>query len=241
MKILPGVEIVDLGLYFEKEKILAVTDFHLGYEAALAEQGVFVPRHQTAVTIARLEKMFNKLENNRLKTETIVILGDIRHEFGHLTRWEIRDVTAVISLMKKHSKKIILLKGNHDTIKMYIERMVEVKNELVINNILFLHGDKLPTGLAKQLKHVIIGHEHPAIKISDGVASETVKCFLKGKWKHKDLIVIPSFNILTEGTNMLSEKLLSPFLKQKLDNFEAYAVTDDGILAFGKLKSLKSS
>ncbi|MBI2041047.1 MAG: metallophosphoesterase [DPANN group archaeon] len=246
MKILQGVEIVDLGLYFAKEKILAMTDFHIGYETALINRGFLLPRHQLASTMARLQGIFDRLKKSKCGLDIVVILGDLRHEFGYLGRQEIRDITAVINLIKKYAKRVIILKGNHDTMYKYIENLAEVKTMLAVRDILFLHGDKIPkTAKLKNIKTIVIGHEHPAITISDGFASaERVKCFLKGKWSGRDLIVLPSFNLLTEGTNVLSEKLLSPFLKKqagRLLDFEAYAVVADGeILKFGNLKNLKN-
>lgn len=240
MEILPGVEIVDLGLYFVKEKILAVTDFHFGYENAMIAQGILLPRHQLADTLARLRGIFGRLKNNKQKIDKIIILGDIRHEFGYLGRQEIRDVTAAIDLMKSNSKKVVILKGNHDTMHKYIENLAEVKTEFAAKGILFLHGDKIPE--KKKLngvKLIVIGHEHPAITISDNFASERVKCFLKGKWSGLNLIIMPSFNLMTEGTDVLSEKLLSPFLKN-LSGFEAYAVAGGEILKFGSIKNLKN-
>ncbi len=239
MEISDSIEIIDLGLYFKKEKILALTDFHIGYENALVAQGVLVPRHQLASTLERLQGIFSGLEKDGREIKKIVILGDLRHEFGYLGRQEIRDVAVLINFMKKYSEKIILLKGNHDTMHKYIENLAEVKTELASGGVLFLHGDKIPDRKKlKGVKLIIIGHEHPAVKISDGVASERVKCFLKGKWSGLDLIILPSFNLMTEGTDVLSEKLLSPFLKN-LAGFEAYAVAGGEILKFGNLKNLK--
>ncbi|MBI4095623.1 MAG: metallophosphoesterase [DPANN group archaeon] len=238
MNILRGVEIVDLGLYFAKEKILALTDFHIGYETALISKGVLLPRHQLADTLARLQGIFDRLKKSKCGLDRVVILGDIRHEFGYLGRQEIRDVTAIIDFIKTKCKSIIVLKGNHDTMYKYIEKLAEVKKELAVKNILFLHGDEIPKKeKIKGASLIVIGHEHPAITISDSVSSERVKCFLKGKWSGRDLVVLPSFNLLAEGTNVLSEKLLSPFLKD-INSFEIYAVADN-ILKFGKIKNLK--
>ena len=86
---------------------------------------------------------------------------------------------------------------------------------------------------------MIIGHEHPAIGLRDKGRVEKYKCFFKGKYKDKILIVIPSFNMLTEGTDILKEKLLSPFLQQKLDDFEIFIVGKE-VLYFGKVKNLIS-
>ena len=239
MKISEGIEIVDLGLYFRKEKILAVSDFHLGYEAELRKKGVFIPAHQFADTRKRLEDMFAKLKTHNYKLKTIVITGDLRHEFGGVSRQEFLDVKEIIGFMKQHAEKVILLKGNHETMHKYIKKFVGVKNYFATKNILFLHGDKIPENkkfLGRNI--IIIGHEHPAIRLSDAVASEKVKCFLKGSWKGKTLVVLPSFNLITEGTDVLSEKLLSPFLKNVKD-FEVFAVPEQNkIMYFGKINGL---
>ena len=89
-----------------------------------------------------------------------------------------------------------------------------------------------------KIKTVIIGHEHPAINLKDGPRSEKYKCFLKGKFKSYDLIVQPSFTPLIEGTDILAEDLLSPFLKKNLYDFQVFIVGDK-VYDFGKIKKLR--
>ena len=60
---------------------------------------------------------------------------------------------------------------------------------------------------------------------------EKFKCFLKGKYKNKLLIVQPSFNLLTIGTDILKQRLQSPFLKD-IKDFEVFIV-EDKIYDFG--------
>ncbi len=69
------------------------------------------------------------------------------------------------------------------------------------------------------------------------VRTETYKCFLVWTFKGKTLIAMPSFNLVTEGTDVLKEQLLSPFLHQDLKNFDVY-VAADRTYPFGKLKNL---
>ncbi len=83
-----------------------------------------------------------------------------------------------------------------------------------------------------------MGHEHPAISIKDGPRTEIFKCFLAGKWKKYNLIAQPSFNLVTEGTDILKEKILSPLLKQNLRNFDVFVVADK-VYNFGKLRNLR--
>ena len=101
-----------------------------------------------------------------------------------------------------------------------------------------IHGDKIPNkNLLKDVSTIIIGHEHSAVSVKEGPRVETFKAYLVGKWKKYNLIVQPSFNLVTEGTDVIKEKLLSPFLKGNLKNFNAIIVADK-LYEFGKLKGL---
>ena len=91
----------------------------------------------------------------------------------------------------------------------------------------------------KKIKILIIGHEHPAISIREGLRKETYKCFLLGRWKDKKLIVMPSFFTLYEGSDIKKEELLSPYLNEKsIKNFEVFVVADK-IYRFGKVKDIR--
>jgi hypothetical protein len=84
-----------------------------------------------------------------------------------------------------------------------------------------------------------MGHEHPAITLREKAKTEKFKCFLKGKFKASTLIVQPSMNPLTEGTDVTKEQVLSPLIS-KIPNFEVYIVNDKTheVLPFGKIKNL---
>ena len=86
----------------------------------------------------------------------------------------------------------------------------------------------------------MIGHEHPAISLRDGPRVETVKCFLVGKSKGKTIIVLPSFNLVHEGTDVLKEMRLGPILPKDIKKFDVYIVSDN-VYHFGKIKKLMSA
>jgi len=270
MKLIKDIEIIDLAIYLKKENILVLADTHIGYEEALNKQGVLIPRFQFKEIIIRLARILAQLEKNcsgaceghkvKLKAQSdmapplkkeskcnkkkllkkIIINGDVKHEFGRISDQEWRHTLKLLDFLKKYTKEIILIKGNHDKILGPIaeKRNVKVKDHIKINSTLIIHGDKLPTNTQlKDIKTIIIGHEHPAIGLREDQRVETFKSFLKGKYKKLNLIVQPSFNLVTEGTDLTKEKLLSPFLKQDLSNFEAYLVSDK-IYKFGKLKNI---
>ncbi len=261
MKILPNIEIVDLALYFNS--ILVIADVHIGYEEALNKQGILVPRLQFEEMVKRMEGIFDTLKGKRI--ERIVVNGDLKHEFGTISEQEWRNTLKFLDLLAKHCNEIILIKGNHDTILGPIakKRNVKVLDYVLIeplteklnnekpsilkktikkhnkNKILIAHGNKiLDKELLREVSIIIIGHEHPAVSLKEGPRVEQFKCFLKGKYKGKNLIVQPSFNTIVEGTDILRDEILSPFLQQNLDNFEVYIV-EDKVYHFGKLKNLR--
>jgi len=237
MNILPNVKIIGLTLFLEKQKILVMADSHIGNEEALNKQGILIPRLQFKEILKQLEPVFKKV-----KPEMIVMLGDIKHEFGTISRQEWRDTLNLFDYLISKTGKVVLIKGNHDTIlgPLAEKKDLAVRDSFFVDNILFCHGHKLldeKSEAFKKAKTIIIGHEHPAIGLRDGPRVEKYKCFLLGKFKGKKLIVMPSFNFVTEGTDVLQEKLLSPFI-ENIHDFEVFVVGDK-VYKFGKINKLK--
>ena len=231
MEIADNIKIIDLALYINK-KILVISDTHIGYEEALNKQGILVPRLHFKDLVKRLEKILS-----RTKPKVIVINGDIKHEFSKISEQEWRETLKVVELLAKNCDELFLIKGNHDTVLGPIakKRNIKLMDKYITEDIIILHGDMVPKVIKE--KTIIIGHEHPAVSIQTKTRKEKYKCFLKGSFKGKTLIVMPSFNLLTEGTDIKEERTLSPFLKQDLSDFEVYIVGDK-LYNFGKLKNL---
>ena len=233
MEISKGLEIIDAALWLKKEKILIINDLHLGYEEALHRKGIFVPKFQLEEIIKNMNSIFKKIN-----PKAIIINGDLKHEFGTVLRQEWKEVLKFLDFLLQKKIEIIIIKGNHDPILPFIaeKRGIKVVPEFMIQDTLVVHGDKLAKTKAKR---IIIGHEHPAITLREGSKWEKYKCFLKGKWKRRELIAVPSFNPLLEGSDILKEQLLSPFL-QDIKNFQVYIISKGEIFEFGKVKSFKS-
>jgi putative SbcD/Mre11-related phosphoesterase len=251
MNILPDIKIIGLTLYLEKQKILVISDTHIGYEEALNKQGILIPRLQFKEILKNLEPVFSEV-----KPDTIVLLGDIKHEFGTISRQEWQDTLNLLDYLISKAGKVILIKGNHDTIlgPLAGKKGLAVREHFLAGEFLFLHGHKLideKSESFRKAKVIIIGHEHPAIGLRDGPRAEKYKCFLLGKYKGdekgalkgkilgkaKKLIVMPSFNFVTEGTDVLQEKLLSPFI-ENIYGFEAFVVGDK-TYKFGKIEKFR--
>lgn len=207
----------------------------MGYEEALNKQGVLIPRNQYPLTSERLQ---NFLEDE--KFDKIIINGDVKHEFGSISETEWRHTLRIIDYLAGKCNNLLLVKGNHDTTLGPIarKRNIEVVDYYRCGDVLVTHGHYVPDeAYSDDLNYIVIGHEHPAVALMDYPRVEKFKCFLQGKWKNKELLVHPSFNLVHEGSDVLKEKLLSPFLG-KMDDFRVFVVGGD-VLDFGKIKELK--
>jgi len=228
MEVLPNIEIIDLGLWLKEEKILIVGDFHLGYEEMLKEKGMLLPRFQLKDVLERLEGILGKV-----KPEKIIINGDLKHEFGKVLNQEWRDVLKLVDFLLENCGELILVRGNHDLFLGPIarKREISVVEDYLAGDIFICHGNEIKETSAKV---VVIGHEHPAISLREEGKVEKYKCFLVDK--EKKLIVMPSFNLLFEGTDVTKEKVLSPYLKD-VSKFSVYIIGEK-VYEFGKVKDL---
>jgi putative SbcD/Mre11-related phosphoesterase len=238
-EIIKGIEIIDLALYLKEEKVLVLADLHIGYEEALVKQGVLIPKHHFKDLVKRVEGIFDALKKLKREVKVVVINGDLKHEFGTISDEEWRNTLKMIDYLSRKCERIVLVRGNHDTILGPIadKRKVLLVNEFLDGDKMIVHGDK-EVDVPAPVKTVIIGHDHPAIGLDMELRHEVYKCFLVGKWKRKNLIVLPSLNPVTEGTDVLQEKLLSPFLHKDLGGFDVFIVADK-VYEFGKVKKLK--
>lgn len=235
-ELMPGIRAIDAALWLEKQKTLVIGDVHLGYEDELNQRGILVPQFQFPLIQAKLEGILAQVQ-----PETIVINGDLKHEFGEISQQEWRETMAVLSLLGKHSKRLVIVKGNHDTILGPIahKQGLQIVDGYLAGDVYITHGHEVPENAEfKSAKTVVIGHQHPAIVLKEGGSSEKVKCFLVGRLGRKRLIVMPSLCLVTEGADVRSEtpEEHSPFLHD-LGDFDVWVVADE-LLHFGKLRDI---
>lgn len=218
---------------------ILLADPHIGYEEALNKQGILVPRFQLGEELAKLRQLA-KLTKIKGKFELAIINGDIKHEFGKSQEW--KDMLRFLDALSKLAGRVILVRGNHDTIlgPIAARKGIELVDHLSIDDVYVTHGHKLPRGrLPAKVKTVLIGHVHPALALREGQRVERYKCWLVGSWRRKQLIVQPSFFTVMEGSDVLKEQGLSPFLQNtRLGSFRAIAIEKERLYDFGKLGRL---
>jgi len=233
-------------LFFPKERVLVVGDLHLGYEEALRQRGLEIPINQFKEVTEELEKTIENIRARYGKIEEIIFLGDIKHHFNYLAT-EREGLRRLISFLRKfgiEENHVIFIRGNHEK----NEKNGKYCDFYILKDIVFVHGHKDFLELYdKKINLIIMGHIHPTVTLSDEmkVKVEKFKCFLVGRHKNKDFVVLPSFISLTEGVNVgefdENERDFSIVPQSELMNFDVYVASEPGeeALCFGKLKSIK--
>lgn len=234
MEISTGIRIYGKSLLIGKS--LIISDVHIGHEEAMNRKGILIPRFQFKDIEKEILLLIQKTQ-----PEEFIITGDLKHEFGSILDTEWRNVLSLFDKILTNCSRIILIKGNHDIMLGPIMRKakITISPHYFIGKTLLLHGDVVPDkDLLSKCEVIVIGHEHASVALIKDNRKESFKCFAKGKYKNKTLIVMPSFNPLTIGTDLLHGKALSPLLKQPLGNFEIFVPNGNEVLYFGKIRDL---
>lgn len=232
-------------LFFPDKGILAVGDLHLGYEYQLQQSGILVPETQIKEIKDELKDVFNEIKKRKLKLKKIIFIGDIKHSFAY--EWKEKNYfNDILKFLREYidDKNIILIKGNHDTIDYSFSDRLQ--DYYIKDDIAFIHGHELfPEVFDKKIKIIVMGHLHPSIILTDKsqIKKEKYKCFLVGKFKNKEIIILPSFLETIEGTTINSleyeyEDYFSIIPKKNLMNFDVYIVGENESYHFGKIKNL---
>jgi putative SbcD/Mre11-related phosphoesterase len=172
----------------------------------------------------------------------IVLLGDVKHNFGENLRQEWSDALGLFDyFFERGVKEILVCRGNHDNFLKTIagKRNVIVEDYFILGEYCFLHGDRdFAKIYDKEIKCWIIGHAHPAVKLTDKTKVEKYRCFLCGRYMGKNIIVVPSFVEANEGSDPreYENKLAWDF---DFEKFEVLVVGENlEVLKFGKLGKL---
>lgn len=223
---LPGIDTV------------AVADLHLGLEASMTSKGYYVPEFQLETLKGDLETLKQETEASRL-----VINGDLKTQYS-TSYSEKQEVEEFLEKASTLFEEVVVVLGNHDT---YIRNAVEDHGLRPLESfsrdgVLFVHGHE---EVEEDAELVVIGHEHPAIVLEDGVGtSEKVPCMLHGELEEFEVLVLPAFSEIAQGTeiNQLAPgERLSPVLQgENLSEFKVTAISrEGGVFDFGTLSNLQ--
>ncbi len=222
----------DHALYLKKSEAVVIADLHLGYEGALHEEGVSIPRFQKGVMIERIERILERYSPKRM-----IINGDFKHEFSKNLVQEWDDVNDVLNLLTDEVD-IELVRGNHDNYLLTIlaKKGLGMVERTESQGMIITHGHKDVTWKGT----LIIGHEHPSLLLRDEIGASVKRpCFLvSGR-----VIVLPAFSPLAMGTNVASMHFTSPALAC-LDAHKTRVIAIDeelGLMDFQTLGDLQGT
>lgn len=167
-------------VFWPGQKMLLVSDVHLGKVTHFRKHGVAIPENSVSRNFKRLEEVFAHFE-----PETIVFLGDLFHSKKN-SEWHLFE-----KLVLKTDRKMILVAGNHDVIdpKHYADLNVKVCSEYLIGKFLLTHHPEIREGFFN-----FSGHIHPGVKLHGlGRQSLQLPCF----FQKPNQMILPAFGEFT--------------------------------------------
>lgn len=179
------------AIYWEREKMLIISDLHIGKSAHFRKFGIPVPGTVGYTDLQRLSALISEFNPMHL-----LVTGDMFHNKIN------SDVSAFLAWRKNYPLlKILLIKGNHDALKDEEYEALDIvvhHNEMLLAPFRFIH-DK-PKVFDEYFN--ISGHIHPGVVIY-GKARQQLKfpCF----YFSEHCAVLPAFSVFT-GLQLLRPK-----------------------------------
>jgi len=213
-------------------KVAIISDLHVGLESALEAQGLHLPHIQTDTMMASLQRIIE-----RYRPQQFIILGDLKHEFSKNLTQEWSEVQKLLGILQEMGK-VVVIKGNHDNYLATIAAKlgIDLVEQYELDGVTFSHGH-----LSTDSRPLVIGHEHPSIRLFDPVgACIKMPCYIH--LPKEQILIVPAFSPLASGTDFTgasSGSVMSPVLRSAdLSNARAYAISEIGLLSLGELRGL---
>lgn len=212
-------------LVHPKEKILILSDIHIGYYSSFRDQGSYLPMYDIVLLEEAIESLLEDYNGYHW-----IIAGDIKHNHAKLlSEAEEKELVNIVEAITEHNT-LTLIKGNHDR---GLDKLItdlhlscSLTTSYTFRNITITHNTELFDQQSE--KHTIIGHIHPIISLEH----------LKGSFVPifaitDDLLILPAFNYVAGGYNI--KKL---YLKEeKRKNYTIYAIGKQ-VYGLGQLEKL---
>ncbi|MGC8936460.1 MAG: metallophosphoesterase [Candidatus Methanomethylicaceae archaeon] len=233
------------ALFLKGQRTLVITDLHIGYESSLKERGIYIPQNSYPQMRSTIDHLLRSTG-----ARTLIMLGDVKHEFGKPSAQEWVEVKDLLSFLSNCGVDVHVVRGNHDNYIISILNKMNVPLHdpfMVMDDFLLLHGHK-EVDIPEDAKVVLMGHEHPAVSSKDLSGSRyKFKCFLVGrlgKGKQR-LVVLPSISPLSLGVGINEtpkEGLLSPLLRSvDVDSLTPVVVEEQvGVFRFPQVGLMRS-
>ncbi|PPD15925.1 MAG: hypothetical protein CTY25_04320 [Methylobacterium sp.] len=165
--------------FLPDEGALVVADLHLEKSAAFARFGQMLPPYDSLATLQRLEAAVN-----RLRPERLVLLGDSFHRADLLP---LSGSAAALTLARLAGRlRLTWITGNHDP-----QHPATLPGESLAH--LDLGDVRLRHEPEADGRPEIVGHLHPAARLSTRAGLQRRRCFLASG----ERLLMPAFGCLT--------------------------------------------
>lgn len=188
------------ALFLAEQRVLCVADLHFGYHWAHRQSGQMMPLvpDDSAQRLGDLCRDYHP--------ERLAILGDIIH--AHVVSPQPQaELTEFLGRVCSLTR-VELIAGNHD--RAWIKAAgpeLQWHSKLRVGNHLLTHGD---VSEPESSSVIVMGHEHPAIHLGDGVKGAKFPCFVCGPGH----IILPAFSRWAAGTDIRRNVFMSPIARE---------------------------
>jgi putative SbcD/Mre11-related phosphoesterase len=162
-----------------RERVLAISDLHIGYELELAKKGFRVPS-QTPLMLNRLRFLLDLTGARRL-----LVLGDVKHKVPGVQGQEWSETPRFFESLMDLVDDIIIVKGNHDAeLEPLLPRGIRVYGaygtKILGGYVAAQHGHAWPSPRLLSCPLFLMGHHHPVARLGEN--GERIPVWLVGKW-----------------------------------------------------------
>lgn len=183
------IEYAERALYLPEFETLVISDLHAGAEES---ENVQIPLGEREYLREHLLTLLSWYTPS-----TLVIAGDVMHEFGRRTDSTVGTVKSIVQTGVETGCDVIIVRGNHDPMLDTVDLPeATVADEWMLGDgaALIVHGHEPPTTKADLF---ILGHHHPMLSV-EGIKQD---CFLIGEEVYYgcDVVVLPRFNEFVGG------------------------------------------
>ena len=168
------------------QRTLVIADLHIGWEIALAQQGIHVP--------SQTEKILKKLLQlvDHCKPTNLLILGDVKHTIAKAELEEWRDIPEFFETLLQKVSNIQVILGNHDgNLEPLLPEKIQLTppTGLAKDNVGYFHGNAWPTPELLACRSLVMGHVHPTVAFRDPLGFRiTAQVWVKAKLNTEKLV-----------------------------------------------------
>jgi hypothetical protein len=147
-----------------QDRVLVIADLHVGWEIALAEQGIHVPSQTPRIK----EKLLKLVD--LYKPTSLLFLGDIKHTIARAELGEWRDIPDLFEALCQKVNDVKVVLGNHDgNLEPLLPSAVKLVDStgIALFDAGFFHGNAWPAPEILQCHSLVIGHVHPTVAFRD--------------------------------------------------------------------------